>query len=391
MSNPKAACEDARSRSVRSARRSGGSPDTASCGRTASPDWTNTSKKSVMHEERRNTNMPAKSKFARKSERELVTTHTFDAPRKLVWKAWTDPKLIPKWWGPSRYSTTVDKMDVRPGGRWRFVQRDAEGNEYGFHGEYREVVPPRRLVGTFEYEGMPGHVLVETATFEEVGGKTKLTQSSVFQNAEGREGRLASGMEEGAAETMERFTELVTEMQKQGAPGKAANRELVIVRVFDAPRALVWKAWAEPARLKRWWGPRTFTTPVAKIDLRVGGAFLYCIRQADGKDIWGTGVYREIVQLKRLVYTDRFADEKGNVVPATYYGMSRDFPLEMQVTVTFEDQDRKTKLTLHHVGIPAGPDRDGANQGWNESLDKLAEMLAAGSLENHGGMAGVRG
>jgi len=133
--------------------------------------------------------MPARSKPVRKSERELVTTHTFDAPRELVWKAWTDPKLIPKWWGPRRYSTTVDKMDVRPGGTWRFVQRDAEGNEYGFHGEYREVVPPKRLVGSFEYEGMPGHVLVETATFEEIRGKTKLTQSSLFQNSEDLEWR----------------------------------------------------------------------------------------------------------------------------------------------------------------------------------------------------------
>ena len=321
--------------------------------------------------------MPARSKPVRKSERELVTTHTFDAPRELVWKAWTDPKLIPKWWGPRRYSTTVDKMDVRPGGTWRFVQRDAEGNEYGFHGEYREVVPPKRLVGSFEYEGMPGHVLVETATFEEIRGKTKLTQSSLFQNSEDLEGMLASGMEEGAAETMERFTDLVTEIQKRGTPSKAADRELVIVRVLDAPRALVWKAWTEPERLKRWWGPRTFTAPVAKIDLRVGGAFLYCMRQSDGKDIWGTGVYREIAPLKRIVYTDSFADEKGNVVPATYYGMSREFPLEMQVTVTFEDHDGKTKITLHHVGIPAGPDRDGANQGWNESLDKLAATLAA--------------
>ena len=240
-----------------------------------------------------------------------------------------------------------------------------------------EVEPPKRLVDTFEYEGMPGHVLVETAIFEEIRGKTKLTQSSLFENVEDLEAMLASGMEEGAGETMERFTELVTEMQKRGAPAKAANRELVIVRVLDAPRALVWKAWTEPERLKRWWGPRTFTTPVAKIDLRVGGAFLYCMRQPDGKDIWGTGVCREIVPLKRIVYTDSFADEKGNVVPATYYGMSRDFPLEMQVTVTLEDHDGKTKLTLHHVGIPAGPDRDGANQGWNESLDKLAETLAA--------------
>src|SRR3989442_3742388 len=261
----------------------------------------NTSKKSVMYEERRNTNMPEKSKFVRKSERELVTTHTFDAPRELVWKAWTDPKLVPRWWGPRKYTSIVVKMDVRPGGTWRFVQRDAEGNEYGVHREYRDVELPKRLVGTFEYEGMPGHVLVETATFEEVGGKTKLTQSSVFQNAEDLGGRLASGMEEGAAETMERFTELVTEMQKRGTPAKAADRELVIVRVFDAPRQRVWKAWTEPERLKRWWGPRTFTAPVAKIDLRVGGAFLYCMRQADGKDIWGTGVYREIVPLKRIV------------------------------------------------------------------------------------------
>src|SRR5207245_9576035 len=115
-------------------------------------------------------------------------------------------------------------MHVRPGGRGRFVQRDAEANEFGFHGEYREVEPPKRLVGTFEYEGMPGHVLVETATFEEIGGKTKLTQSSVFENAEDLEAMLASGMEKGAAETMERSTELVTERQKRGAAAKPADR-----------------------------------------------------------------------------------------------------------------------------------------------------------------------
>jgi len=167
-----------------------------------------------MHEERRNTNMPAKSKFVRKSERELVTTHTFDAPRELVWKAWTDPKLIPKWWGPRRYSTVVDKMDVRPGGRWRFVQRDAEGNEYGFHGEYREVVPPRRLVGTFEYEGMPGHISVETLVLEELpGGRTRWVTRSVFDTPEDRDGMLSSGMEDGMRETMDRLAELLQGMK----------------------------------------------------------------------------------------------------------------------------------------------------------------------------------
>src|SRR5207247_1946198 len=106
-----------------------------------------------------------------------------------------------------KYTTVVEKMDVRPGGTWRFVQRDAEGNEFGFHGEYREVVPFERIVETFEFEGMPGHVLVESAVFEEIRGKTKVTQRSVFATVEDLEGMLASGMEEGARETIERFAE----------------------------------------------------------------------------------------------------------------------------------------------------------------------------------------
>ena len=156
---------------------------------------------------------------------------------------------------------------------------------------------------------------------------------------------------------------------------KPAERVLVITRVFDAPRGLVWKAWTDPERMKRWWGPKGFTAPFAKIDLRVGGTLLYCMRSPDGKDYWNTGVYREIIKPERIVCTDSFADEKGNVVPATHYGMSADFPLEMLVTVTFEEYEGKTKLTLHHVGIPSGPDQDGAQQGWNESFDKLAENL----------------
>jgi uncharacterized protein YndB with AHSA1/START domain len=111
----------------------------------------------------------------------------------------------------------------------------------------------------------------------------------------------------------------------------------------------------------------------------VGGKYLNCMRGPAGtdfdKDFWSTGVYREIVPLERIVCTDSFADEHGNVVPATHYGMS-DMPLEMLITVTFEEHEGKTKLTLHHVGIPAGADREGAHQGWSESFDKLAEYLA---------------
>ena len=157
---------------------------------------------------------------------------------------------------------------------------------------------------------------------------------------------------------------------------EAEEQALVITRVFDAPRELVFRAWSEPERAMRWWGPKGFTTPVCKIDFRVGGKFLNCMRSPDGKDYWSTGVYREIVEPERIVCTDSFADAEGNVVPASHYGMVGDFPMEMLVTVTFEDQGGKTKLTLRHAGMPAGENREGANQGWNESFDKLAEYVA---------------
>lgn len=150
--------------------------------------------------------------IAEPGKQEIVITRVFDAPRELVFKASTDPKLISQWWGPRGFTTTVDKMDVRPGGIWRYVHRAPDGNEYAFHGVYHEIVPPERLVYTFEFEGMPGHVLLETVTFEELDGKTKMTDQSVFQTVEDRDGMLNSGMEEGAAESMDRLDEQLQTM-----------------------------------------------------------------------------------------------------------------------------------------------------------------------------------
>lgn len=140
---------------------------------------------------------------------DIVMTRVFDAPRELVFKAYTDPKQIPHWWGPRSLTTTVDKMDVRPGGSWRFIQRDADGNEYAFHGVYHEIVAPERIVSTFEFEGMPGHVALDTLTLEEIDGRTKLTTRSVFQTIEDRDGMVQSGMEQGASESMDRLEELL--------------------------------------------------------------------------------------------------------------------------------------------------------------------------------------
>jgi uncharacterized protein YndB with AHSA1/START domain len=139
----------------------------------------------------------------------VLLTRTFEAPRELVFKAYTDPQLIPKWWGPGRLSTTVAAMDVRPGGIWRFVQQDGQGGEYAFHGVYHEVVPPERLVATFEYEGAPGHIVLETTTFDVVAGRTRLTTRSVFRSVADRDQMVAAGMEQRAGESMERLAELL--------------------------------------------------------------------------------------------------------------------------------------------------------------------------------------
>ncbi|GAA3733903.1 SRPBCC family protein [Salinactinospora qingdaonensis] len=140
---------------------------------------------------------------------DIVVKRVFDASPDVVFQAFTDPKLIPNWWGPRRYSTVVDRAEVHSGGAWRFINRDAEGNDYGFHGVYHEVAAPQRIVQTFEFEGMPRHVALETATFEEVDGKTRYVGTSVFQSVEDRDGMVQSGMEEGSRETMDRLAEVV--------------------------------------------------------------------------------------------------------------------------------------------------------------------------------------
>jgi uncharacterized protein YndB with AHSA1/START domain len=143
------------------------------------------------------------------SEREIRLEREFDAPRERVFAVLTDPALISEWWGPRGTATEVDQMDVRPGGAWRYVVRNQDGSETAFRGTYREIVAPERIVQTFEWEGMPGHVSVETAVLEDLGERTRLVSTSLFHTIEERDGMIASGMEGGAADTYNRLEELL--------------------------------------------------------------------------------------------------------------------------------------------------------------------------------------
>lgn len=134
-----------------------------------------------------------------REERAFVMTLVFDAPRAVVWRVYTNPALVPQWWGPRRLTTVVDKMDLRVGGEWRYIQKDADGNAYAFHGVYTTVDAPNLLVSTFEFEGMPGHVMTDTVTFEELAdGRTKILSRSAVESHEAFAAMVQPGMEEGA-------------------------------------------------------------------------------------------------------------------------------------------------------------------------------------------------
>jgi uncharacterized protein YndB with AHSA1/START domain len=147
------------------------------------------------------------------SDTELLLTREFDAPRELVFKAMTDPALLSRWWGPRKYRTVVDTMDARPGGKWRMRNIAADGGEHAFRGEFREVVPSERIVWTFEYEPLPGHISVETMTLTERDGRTLLTVRNQFASKEDLDAMVNSGMESGARESYERLAELLVELR----------------------------------------------------------------------------------------------------------------------------------------------------------------------------------
>jgi uncharacterized protein YndB with AHSA1/START domain len=150
--------------------------------------------------------------IAEPGAQQIVITREFDAPRALVFRAYTDPELLVQWLGPRRLTMAIDRYEVRDGGTWRYIHRDAEGNEFGFHGVFHGTPSPDSMVQTFEFEGFPGHVSLETATFEDLGGRTLVRINAVYQSVADRDGMIQAGMESGLNEGWERLDELLARL-----------------------------------------------------------------------------------------------------------------------------------------------------------------------------------
>lgn len=159
------------------------------------------------------TTVPKTEYVIEPGKQEIMSTTVFDAPRELVFKAYTDADLVAQWFGPRRYKTKIYQFEPRAGGSWRMSNIGEDGSEHVFRGVNHDVVAPERICATFEYEGVPGHVMLQTTTFESLGNKTRVSEQSLFQSVMDRDGMVASGMQEGADESVARLSELLEKMK----------------------------------------------------------------------------------------------------------------------------------------------------------------------------------
>jgi uncharacterized protein YndB with AHSA1/START domain len=312
-------------------------------------------------------------------DREFTITRTFNAPRLMVFKAWTDPKQLAEWWGPHVFTTPVCEMDVRPGGAYRIVMRSPDGTDYPMKGFYREVVDGERLVFTNDLSEHPPewHAMIDphrpkdiaspdvhavtTVTFTERDSKTTMTVRMQFATAAIRDAHVKHGMNEGWSQSFESLADYLA---------SAADREIVISRIFNAPRQLVWQAMTDPNHVVKWWGPRGFTTTIQEMDVRPGGVWRHTMRGPDGAEYPNASIFKEIVEPERIVFS--------------HGGRKKDGPAaRFEATWTFDsiDSGAKTKVTIHMV-FPSAAERDrvvrefGAIEGGKQTLERLHEHLA---------------
>ncbi len=301
------------------------------------------------------------------ADRELIFTRLLDAPVGVVFEAWTNPTHLTNWWGPNGFTTTIKEMDVRPGGLLRLTMHGPDGQDYRNRIVFVEVDAPRRLV--YRHEPEPGDEPVShetTVSFEEDGGKTRLTMHMVFPSTANRDYVIETyHADEGATQTLGRLADHLHQMAE-------ANKHVVITRIFDAPRALVFKAWTDPKHLAQWWGPHGFTNPVCEVDVRPGGRIVIHMRAPNGIEYKMHGSFTEIAEPNRLVFKSGVDDAESGA------------QFEILNTVTFVDKGPgKTELTLDirvlSANCAARGSLAGAQIGWAQSLDRLAILLESDS------------
>jgi uncharacterized protein YndB with AHSA1/START domain len=322
--------------------------------------------------------MDAMSNPADPAARDLVLTRVVDAPRDLVFKAWTEPGRVARWWGPRGFTNPVCELDARPDGAIRIDMRAPNGTVYPMSGVFNEIVPPERLVFTsaaLDARGRPLFEILNTVTFADRGGRTALTLEARVVTATPQGAPHLAGAETGWNQSLDRLGAYLVSVRAEAEPSPAVtttkvyDREIVISRVVDAPRELVWEAWTDPEHVARWWGPRGFSTTIETMDVRPGGRWKQVMHGADGTDYPNLSTFTEVVKPERIAFA--------------HGGGRRGGPgIRFESTWTFEAlPDERTRVTIRQL-FASVADRErivkefNAVEGGTQTLARLAEELA---------------
>lgn len=286
----------------------------------------------------------------------LEIVREFDAPRALVFEMWVKSRHMQNWAAPEGFTIPMNEGDLRLGGKWRSCMRAPDGTEHWLSGTYREIVPPQRLVFSHQWDGAPETTV--SVTFEEVGGKTRMVfRQTGFESSASRDGH-----EGGWTQSFEKLKTYLGQFIAEDRRHAAANDDgmvLELERVFDAPRALVFKLWSSPEHIIRWWGPKGLYLAHCEMDFRVGGEWRFCMQPQEHSGHWIHGVYREINAPERLSFT-YVNDRDGH---------------EMLVTLDFLEQGGKTLLKFRQAKFFTVAERDAHGYGWSQTFELFQQYL----------------
>jgi uncharacterized protein YndB with AHSA1/START domain len=295
-------------------------------------------------------------------ERTLITTRVFDAPREAVYKAWTDPKQLARWFPPEGFTSPRCEVDPRPGGVFRVDMKAPDGPPFDGSvfpgpGTFVEVVPNERLVFmmTPEFGGQKLPTVTTTVTLEGLAGnRTRCTVAQSLETVEAFQAMAKQGMAEGIAQSLGKLAGVLSGNRTDRGVS-VTGRTLTLTRVFDAPRELVWTALTDAAQITKWMFAADWESPFAKVDVRPGGSFAIGMRPADhsheGFELGGT--YREVVKPERLVQV--IGD--GRVMTTTLAEVLGGTQLTLSIEMAMSEEQERT--------------------GYTQILDQLAAQLAS--------------
>lgn len=291
------------------------------------------------------------------ANRTLTITREFQASRQLLWEVWTQPEHIRHWWGPNGFRSTIQQMNVSPGGEWDLIMHGPDGTDYKNKSRYTEVVKYERI----EYEHVSAPHFRFTVRFEELTPeRTALHITMLFESAEQREAVIKTfKADEGLRQNMDKLEVYL-------AKGYPAD-EIIFTRLVKAPRELVFRAWTDPQMLCKWWGPGGFSNPVCEFEAVPNGKIFIVMKAPDGTEYPMNGTVTAITAPEKLEFISAALDENNQPL----------FEVHSSLSLTDESGDTRLKLQVQvrHVKEGAAPYLRGMNDGWSQSLERLLNLV----------------